>query len=706
MGRPNVNWNVGGKTDDYQCKYKTVSLKGSLPFTSQVVEADTKYVIKWDFDLEGATISMPDRCILAFEGGSIDNGTIIGNDTVIINESKSQVFGNGITKAGTWVGDENVQITWEMLHHGTNNTDNSIDYNQQNAYSDSWSLVGIDKLYFEQTVKDLQPATGKSYILAVKFQWYNYNGSYVRTDSYTRLNVADAYWDIPEEAINGYVNFSIRIDNYNAALYKKVIDAAKIYTNAIRVEEAAIRQIPAYEDNNEKYKNRLYRRDITISSFGYSQWRITDSSEHGTNSIWETQVAGNWAECIIDLGEFTERGYNAIVVTGDDTYKSWFTFVKKYPTVRKEVVEQSFVYGEEKFIHSYVYPKTELLRIIPSDAKYLVVSWRHGESPISYYHPKSVKFIQTDINAGGLSEAFVKNSTFTNTLYKGLTYYENKNVNTNKVKICHWNLGHFSKGTKQYSTITEEEESAARSSFISMFNTIKADVLLFNEYSHKFSPSYNFPSLIDYTIEHEGRTDNFCCNSIFSNRWIQLIGVIYFPYSTYLVDGSYTDANDYASVYRTYIYGHAITIVSLHLRSGNSVINETQCEYLITQMRGYSNVLMVGDFNRITANMSIFEDAGYTVKITEPTYQGGSSLDHFVYKGYVKIVNEAVISTELSDHYPIVATLTTTDAKEISGTTSSRPTNVNTGFQYFDTTLGKPIYYNGTNWVDATGTTV
>lgn len=39
------------------------------------------------------------------------------------------------------------------------------------------------------------------------------------------------------------------------------------------------------------------------------------------------------------------------------------------------------------------------------------------------------------------------------------------------------------------------------------------------------------------------------------------------------------------------------------------------------------------------------------------------------------------------------------------GTTEQRPTSANiaSGFQYFDTTLGKPIFYNGTKWVDATG---
>lgn len=41
-----------------------------------------------------------------------------------------------------------------------------------------------------------------------------------------------------------------------------------------------------------------------------------------------------------------------------------------------------------------------------------------------------------------------------------------------------------------------------------------------------------------------------------------------------------------------------------------------------------------------------------------------------------------------------------------SGITSNRPTNVLVGFQYFDTTVNKPIFWDGSKWVDATGATV
>lgn len=39
-----------------------------------------------------------------------------------------------------------------------------------------------------------------------------------------------------------------------------------------------------------------------------------------------------------------------------------------------------------------------------------------------------------------------------------------------------------------------------------------------------------------------------------------------------------------------------------------------------------------------------------------------------------------------------------------SGATTSRPASARTGQVFFDTTLGKPIWYDGSNWVDATGT--
>jgi hypothetical protein len=41
-----------------------------------------------------------------------------------------------------------------------------------------------------------------------------------------------------------------------------------------------------------------------------------------------------------------------------------------------------------------------------------------------------------------------------------------------------------------------------------------------------------------------------------------------------------------------------------------------------------------------------------------------------------------------------------------AGSTAARPTTASIGQCYFDTNLNKPIWFNGTVWVDYTGATV
>lgn len=43
---------------------------------------------------------------------------------------------------------------------------------------------------------------------------------------------------------------------------------------------------------------------------------------------------------------------------------------------------------------------------------------------------------------------------------------------------------------------------------------------------------------------------------------------------------------------------------------------------------------------------------------------------------------------------------------ELFGTTAQRPITKVNGITYFDTTLNKPIFWNGSNWLDSTGATL
>lgn len=60
---------------------------------------NTIYEIRYDFNLQGNTITIPTGCILKFNGGSLSNGTIIGNDTFI--EGDTKIFDLSVKLEGT-----------------------------------------------------------------------------------------------------------------------------------------------------------------------------------------------------------------------------------------------------------------------------------------------------------------------------------------------------------------------------------------------------------------------------------------------------------------------------------------------------------------------------------------------------------------------------------------------------------------------------
>lgn len=61
-------------------------------------EANTVYEVRYDYDLNGETINIPERCTLNFNGGSIKNGKIIGNNTDIDINNCYDVYLEGLFK--------------------------------------------------------------------------------------------------------------------------------------------------------------------------------------------------------------------------------------------------------------------------------------------------------------------------------------------------------------------------------------------------------------------------------------------------------------------------------------------------------------------------------------------------------------------------------------------------------------------------------
>jgi hypothetical protein len=62
---------------------KNIQLNKNVLTQEMINTANTRYIIQYDYDLNEETITIPEGCVLDFQGGSISNGTITGADTTL-----------------------------------------------------------------------------------------------------------------------------------------------------------------------------------------------------------------------------------------------------------------------------------------------------------------------------------------------------------------------------------------------------------------------------------------------------------------------------------------------------------------------------------------------------------------------------------------------------------------------------------------------
>ena len=76
-----------------------IILRNEKPIEEQIIKENTIYEVRYNFDLNGKTIEVPDNSVLNFKGGSFINGALLGNNTMI--SAKGRVFTN-VAISGTF----------------------------------------------------------------------------------------------------------------------------------------------------------------------------------------------------------------------------------------------------------------------------------------------------------------------------------------------------------------------------------------------------------------------------------------------------------------------------------------------------------------------------------------------------------------------------------------------------------------------------
>lgn len=100
--KPLVNAYITGRKDGNDAPYvfKTVNIVWGTDIASQMAEENCKYVIKWIFDLKGSTLTIPKNCILEFDGGRFKNGSVVWDNTKVLNLYGCDILQN-IQESGT-----------------------------------------------------------------------------------------------------------------------------------------------------------------------------------------------------------------------------------------------------------------------------------------------------------------------------------------------------------------------------------------------------------------------------------------------------------------------------------------------------------------------------------------------------------------------------------------------------------------------------
>ena len=139
----------------YRILRKNIQSNKNILTQSKINMPNNVYKIRYDFDLNGATINLPANSVLQFVGGSIKNGTLNGNNTVIEADSNAVIF-DSVVIEGTW-NVEHIYDSWFAFNTSPSYVSNQIITNILALSNDDvYNTIHFDAdrtYYFENTYK-------------------------------------------------------------------------------------------------------------------------------------------------------------------------------------------------------------------------------------------------------------------------------------------------------------------------------------------------------------------------------------------------------------------------------------------------------------------------------------------------------------------------------------------------------------------------
>ncbi len=230
---------------------------------SMLSKENTIYIIQYDYDLNGQEITIPENCVLQFEGGSLSNGIIIFNNTYIISNGTSFI---NINCSGLL---SNKQLNLSIFYTNNNDYSNCI---QTLVNSCDKVIVDITDIYCKEVtinkdieIDGLSNTINLTQIDGVRSNYYNVFNSiedgihiYIKNISVNgtfedNINIDSDY----NKSIFQFENpYSVTIDNcsFKGIISKQV--KGSLYGNIITVINSCNVEIRnSYFESNGGYEN-------------------------------------------------------------------------------------------------------------------------------------------------------------------------------------------------------------------------------------------------------------------------------------------------------------------------------------------------------------------------------------------------------------------------------------------------------------------
>lgn len=159
----------------YRILRKNIQSNKNILTQSMINMPNNVYKIRYDFDLNGATINLPANSVLQFVGGSIKNGTLNGNNTVIEADSNAVIFDSVV-----------IEGTWNVGHI----YDSWFAFNTSPSYISNQIITNILALSNDDVYNTIHFDADRTYYFELPYKGRANLGDYVRSD-YWKLNTEE-----------------------------------------------------------------------------------------------------------------------------------------------------------------------------------------------------------------------------------------------------------------------------------------------------------------------------------------------------------------------------------------------------------------------------------------------------------------------------------------------------------------------------------